>query len=190
MMSLALQNIHLFLTEHPLLAPILYMVSHVIFTLFLIPCTPMAVIAGVLWGKWLGLGVSIGSALLSSSATFCLSHFFLKDKIYAFMSTRYTKIDWFLAQTKKYGWKFVAMVQLNPVALSSSLGYLFGLTDIAFFVYAVSLLIFMLPLQVLLVICGDSLFELLQGELPWLFLVTIGILLGYLGFGLRNEHKQ
>ena len=190
MISLTFQHIHFFLAQHPVCAPIIYIISHIIFAICLIPCSPMAVIAGVLWGKWLGLGISIGSAFLSSCTTFGLSRFFLKDRIHTFMLKRYAKTDWFLAQTKKHGWKFVATVQLNPAAPGSSLGYLFGLTGIEFSVYAFFLLLFMLPLQLLLVVCGDSFIEVLQGQLSWIFLIAMGILLGYLGFGLRHEQKQ
>lgn len=190
MMSMAYQTIHHFLSLHPVFAPVIYVLSHVVFAICLIPCSPMALIAGVLWGKWLGLGISICSAFLSSCTTFALARFFLKEKIRAFMSKRYRKTDWFLAQTQKHGWKFVAAVQLNPAAPGSSLGYLFGLTGVEFSVYAFFLLLFMLPLQLLLVFCGDSFIEVIQGQLSWIFIIALGILLGYFGFGLRHEQKQ
>lgn len=182
--------VQLFLTEHHVLAPFFYLLTHVLFAICLIPCSPMAVIAGVLWGKWLGLGLSVFAAFVSSCSTFVLSRFFLHDKIYRFLSQRYQKTDWFLEKTRQHGWKFVAMVQLNPAAPGSSLGYLFGLTRITFSVYAFFLLLFMLPLQLTLVICGDSFFSILQGHVSWGFLIALGLLMGYFGFGLRHEQKQ
>jgi len=182
-------SIQVFLTHHMFLSPIVYVMSHVLFAVCLIPCSPMAVIAGALWGKWLGLGISIASAFLSSCTTFGLSRWLLRNKIYAFMSKRYAKTDWFLDQTKKQGWKFVATVQLNPVAPGSSLGYLFGLTRIEFSVYAFFLLLFMLPLQIILVICGDSFPSLFTGNAFWILAAVMLFAVVYLLYGLRHEQK-
>ncbi len=189
-MSTVFSGIQFFLSQHPVLAPFIYVLSHIFFAICLIPCSPMAVIAGVLWGKWLGLCMSILAAFISSCVTFSLSRFFLHDKIYAFLSKRYSKTDWFMEKTQTHGWKFVAAIQLNPAAPGSSLGYLFGLTRIAFSVYAFFLLLFMLPLQLVLVICGDSFFTILKGQMSWAFIIALGILVGYFGFGLRHEQKQ
>jgi uncharacterized membrane protein YdjX (TVP38/TMEM64 family) len=179
----------IFLSHHLILAPILYAIFHIIFAICIIHCSPMAVIAGMLWGKWLGLGISIISAFLSSCSTFWLARIFFRKKIYAFLSKRYKKTDWFLEQTEKQGWKFVATVQLNPAAPGSTLGYIFGLTNISFAVYAFFLLLFMLPLQLVLVICGDSMPLLLSGKTPWILLVIMVLIVLYLLYGVRREGK-
>jgi uncharacterized membrane protein YdjX (TVP38/TMEM64 family) len=178
-----------FLAHHSILAPILYTVFHVIFAVCIIPCSPMAVIAGVLWGKWLGLAISIFAACLSSFVTFWLARIFFRKRLYDFFSKRYKKTDWFLEQTRKNGWKFVATVQLNPAAPGSTLGYIFGLTEISFSVYAFFLLLFMLPLQIILVMCGDSLLWLLSGKAPWILLAIMLLAIVYLLYGVRREGK-
>ncbi|MDP3705857.1 MAG: VTT domain-containing protein [Legionellaceae bacterium] len=188
-LSAIFHTIQVFMTHHMVLSPLIYVLSHILFAICLVPCSPMAVIAGVLWGKWLGLGISITAAFLSSCTTFGLSRLLLRKKIHAFMSKRYAKTDWFLAQTKQHGWKFVATVQLNPAAPGSSLGYLFGLTGIEFSVYAFFLVLFMLPLQIILVICGDSFPELLSGNAPWIFAAVMVLAVVYLLYGLRHEKK-
>ena len=176
---------HSFLVHHELLSPVAFVISHILFAIVLIPCSPMAVIAGAIWGKWLGLLISVCAAFLSSCSTFWLSRRFLKGKIYQFLKKRYPKTDWFLEQTKKHGWKFVATVQLNPAAPASTLGYLFGLTGIEFSVYAFFLILFMMPLQILLVICGDSFPKLMTGSVPWILAgVPLIILVAYLTYGL------
>lgn len=178
-----------FLAQHAILSPVLYVLAHIVFAACFIPCSPMAVIAGALWGKWLGLGISILSAFLSASTTFWLGRVFFRQRMYAFLSKRYPKTDWFLEQTKKQGWKFVASVKLNPAAPASTLGYLFGLTTIDFKIYAFFLFIFMLPLQVLLVFCGDACPELLTGKVSWLFIAMLLGILAYLFYGMKNESK-
>lgn len=168
------QWIQQYLVLHPLFSPLLFIFFHILFAACLIPCSPMAVIAGLLWGNWMGLAISTLAAFVSSCCTFGLSRIFLKNKIYRFFSKRYPRTDWFLESTKKHGWKFVASVQLNPVAPGSALGYLFGLTNIEFSVYARYLILFMLPLQLLLVAAGGSLSQVLNsGEISWLYLELI-----------------
>lgn len=181
--------LQIFLTQHSFLAPILYTIFHIIFAVCIIPCSPMAVIAGILWGKWLGLTISIISAFLASSTTFWLARIFFRKKIYNFLSKRYKKTDWFLEQTKKHGWKFVATIQLNPAAPGSTLGYIFGLTNISFPIYAFFLLIFMLPLQIILVLCGDSIPLLLTGKMPWIILAVMLLVILYLLYGAKRASK-
>lgn len=171
------------LTAHTFLSPLVYLMSHVLLAVFLIPCSPMTLIAGALWGKWLGLMLSIVSAFLSSCTTFWLSRRFLREKIHGFLSKRYAKTDWFLHQTKKHGWKFVATVQLNPAAPASALGYLFGLTGIEFSVYALFAFVFMLPLQFILVLCGDAFFAVFIRNESWVLMGLLTVLmLVYLGY--------
>jgi uncharacterized membrane protein YdjX (TVP38/TMEM64 family) len=191
-MSLAIffDYLQAYLANHELLAPILYTFFHIIFAVCIIPCSPMAIIAGVLWGKWLGLGISICAAFLSTCVTFGLSRLFFRDKIYNFLVKKYKKTDWVLDKTKQHGWKFVASVQLNPVLPGSTLGYIFGLTKINFLVYALFCLIFMLPLQILLVMCGDNLSGFLLGKTPWLIMIALLIITLYIWFGAKRERQS
>lgn len=179
-----------YLAVHTLLAPFVFAFFHIVFAVCIIPCSPMALIAGALWGKWLGLGISIASAFLASCTTFALARLLFRKKIYSFLVKKYAKTDWFLEQTKKHGWKFVAFTQLNPAAPGSTLGYIFGLTEISFSVYAIFLLVFMLPLQVILVLCGDSMPTLLTGKMPWLLLLVMLLVILYFVYGAKREGKS
>ncbi|OGV34575.1 MAG: hypothetical protein A3E88_02110 [Legionellales bacterium RIFCSPHIGHO2_12_FULL_35_11] len=181
--------LHTYLAAHPVLSPILFTIFHMACAICIIPCSPMPVIAGLLWGKWLGLGISIFAAFVSACTTFWLARIFFRKTIYAFLAKRFKKTDWFLEQTEKHGWKFVATVQLNPAAPGSTLGYLFGLTNIQFGVYAFFLLVFMLPLQIILVLCGDSMPLLLSGKTPWVLLAIMMLVIVYLFYGVRREGK-
>jgi uncharacterized membrane protein YdjX (TVP38/TMEM64 family) len=179
-----------YLVAHPIIAPVLYALLHIIFAVCMIPCSPMAIIAGALWGKWLGLAISIVSAFLSSCTTFWLARIFFRQRIHAFLVKKFKKTDWFLEQVRKKGWKFVATVQLNPVAPGSTLGYLFGLTNISFLVYAFFLLLFMLPLQIILVLCGGMISQLLSGKVTWILLIVMLLSIIYLFLGVKSEGKS
>lgn len=185
-----LQLLAPYLLAHPVLAPVIFACLHVVFAVCVIPCSPMAIIAGALWGKWLGLGISIFSAFLASCTTFWLSRFFFRQKVYKFLVKKFKKTDWFLEQTVKNGWKFVATVYLNPVAPGSTLGYLFGLTNISFLIYAVFLLIFMLPLQIILVLCGNFVPQFLTTKTLWVLLLVMLLSIIYLFYGVKSADKS
>ena len=150
------QKIQEYLEYYPIIAPFLYILIHIFLAIFFIPCSPMTLIAGILWGKWLGLILSMAGAYLSTNITFWLARRFIRRKIYRLLRRRYPKIKWFLNKSQQHGWKFVAGVQLTPAAPASTLGYLFGLTRISYKAYAILTLIFMLPLQIAVVWLGDS----------------------------------
>ena len=184
-LTLFFEALEHYLVLHPILAPIVYAGVHILCAVFFIPCSPMAIIAGILWGNTLGLLISVVSAFLASSTTFWLARRFIKNRLYAILSKRYAKTDWFLEQTRKHGWKFVATVQLNPAAPASTLGYLFGLTAIDFWVYAGFAMLFMLPLQFIFVFGGSYLPTLITQHTSWLFIgislaITIYLLYNFL----------
>ena len=178
-----------YLALHPFTSPVIYVLLHILFATCLIPCSPMTVIAGLLWGKWLGLIISVLGAFLSSCFTFGLSRVFFKNRVYQFLSKRYPQTDWFLEKTKVHGWKFVASAQLNPVVPGSVLGYLFGLTKIEFTLYAVYVILFMLPLQLLLVITGDSIPKIVDSNGSSWFVVEAVVILFLVLFVYKKMKK-
>lgn len=191
-LTLFFEGLEHYLALHPILAPVLFAVTHILCAVFFIPCSPMAIIAGVLWGQWLGLGISILSAFFASSTTFWLARRFFRDKLYRMLSKKYPKTDWFLEQTRQQGWRFVATVQLNPAAPSSTLGYLFGLTGIEFYVYAFFAILFMLPLQFIFVIGGHYFPSLATQHTAWFLIgITLAITI-YLLYNLlfKKGRKQ
>src|SRR3990167_8045737 len=92
--------LHTYLAARPVLSPILFTIFHMACAICIIPCSPMPVIAGLLWGKWLGLGISIFAAFVSACTTFWLARIFFRKTIYAFLAKRFKKTDWFLEQTE------------------------------------------------------------------------------------------
>lgn len=168
------QWIQHYLLIHPFFSPLLFIFFHILFASCFLPCSPLSVIAGLLWGNWGGLAIASSAAFLSSCCTFGLSRIFLKHKIYQFLILRYPRTEWFLASAKKHEGKFIASVQLNPIVPGSTLGYLFGLTHIDFAVYARYLVLCMLPPQLLLVGAGSSLFQVINAEkMPWFSIAAV-----------------
>lgn len=167
------------LSNHPLAAPIVFIGVHTLMAVFFLPCSPMTLMAGALWGGTYGLVVSIFSAMVSSATTFLLSRSFLHGKIKRFLTHRYPKVAKLLDQAAAHDWKLIAISQMNPLIPASTMGYAFGLSRITLPRYLLFSGIFMLPLQVLFVMTGHSVTSLFTSDGQWevalalIFLVAI-----------------
>jgi uncharacterized membrane protein YdjX (TVP38/TMEM64 family) len=76
----------------------------------------------------------------------------------------YPKVAGLLSQVAVHDWKVIAVSQMNPLIPSSTLGYVFGLSRVAFKRYLVFTIVFMLPLQVLFVMTGHSVISLILSD--------------------------
>ena len=167
------------LAQNPLAAPIIFIAVHLLMAVFFLPCSPMTLMAGAIWGGRYGLAISMFAALASSVTTFLLSRSFLHGKIENFLIYRYPKVTELLAQAALHDWKIIAVSQLNPLVPASTLGYAFGLSSITLKRYILFSAIFMLPLQILFVLTGHSVIGLFASGGHWgvalalIFLVAI-----------------
>lgn len=165
------------LYTYPLMAPMMFVVAHILMAVFFVPCSPMTLMAGALWGGPYGITVSMFAALASCATTFLLSRSFLRQRIEHFLMRRYPKVAGLLAQVAVHDWKIVAVAQMNPLVPASTLGYIFGLSKVTLKRYLLFSAIFMLPLQFLFVMTGHSLISLFmssgQWRIPCLFIALV-----------------
>lgn len=168
--------IHPILSSHPLAAPIVFIGVHTLMAILFLPCSPMTLMAGALWGGAYGLVISAVAAIASSAATFLLSRSFLHGRIEAFITKRYPKVSGLLVQAAVHDWKLIAVSQLNPLIPSSTMGYAFGLSRITLARYLLFSGIFMLPLQVLFVMTGHSVTTLFASDGQWVLPVALILL--------------
>lgn len=145
------------MTVHPIAAPFLFILAHILMAVFFIPCSPMTVMAGMLWGGVYGAVISMCAALASSATTFFLSKSLLRDRIENIITRRYPKVLEVFGKMALHDWKVIALSQLNPFLPASTMGYVFGLSRFSFFRYIFFSGIFMLPLQIMFVSAGYSL---------------------------------
>ena len=144
------------LQDFPMLAPLLFVIIHMVMAILILPCSPLTLMAGALWGGVYGLSLSIVGALASSAATFLLSRSLFHDRIHNFLLRRYPSVTNILARSATHDWKLVAVTQLNPMLPASVMGYVFGLTHLSLARYMLLSAIFMIPLQVLFVYTGHT----------------------------------
>ena len=173
------------LSNYPLTAPIAFVAAHIFIAVFFLPCSPMTLMAGALWGGIYGLVISMVAAIASSATTFLLSRSFLRGTIDSFLAQRYPKVTFLLAQAADHDWKIIAVSQMNPLIPSSTLGYVFGLSQITLKRYLLFSIIFMLPLQLLFVMTGHSVIGIFMSEGHWKVALTLIVLVVI--FALMNK---
>lgn len=175
-----------FLRSHPILAPVLFVVAHIVAAIAFLPCSPFTLVAGLIWPLPLALPLSIVAALSASCATFLIGRYF--QPVILRSSTGNSPLRNILAFSSKHGWRSVALTFINPVLPSATLGYAFGVSSISLRIYLWSALVAMLPLQVALVAMGGAVRQALMFKL-WL---TSGALLfvAAVGFGIWAMSKR
>lgn len=190
MMEYFLGWLHLILSNYPLMAPIVFVGVHTLMAVFFLPCSPMTLLAGALWGGIYGLVVSIIAAIVSSATTFLLSRSLLHSKIEHFLMHHNPKVAELLAQAAVHDWKIIAIAQLNPVIPASTMGYAFGLSRITLRRYLLFSIIFMLPLQVLFVMTGHSVIGLFASGGQWEIALALIFLVAIFPFVSKRIYRK
>ncbi len=141
-------------------------------TLFL-PCLPLTLAGGVLFGPFWGVVYTAIGAPAGASLAFLVARYLARDWVAAKISgSRLTHLDEKVAQ---HGWKIVAFTRLIPVLPFFVVNYAFGLTRITFLPYAIATFFAMLPWTIAFVLVASNLLALLRGQVSiWL---VIGVVL-------------
>ena len=188
--SLSVATILSWLHEHPIIAPFVFVVAHVVAAVAFLPCSPFTLLAGLLWSLPYSLAISVAAALCASCTTFLLGRYFwpraLRSK---FNNVPMQKL---MGLSDKHGWQLVALTHINPALPSSTLGYIFGLSKISFRLYAWSAFVGMLPLQIALVAMGSAVRDLILSRVWIAACVSIAIAAAALGlwFALKRKSKN
>ena len=108
---------------------IVYPVAYAICNVLLLPGGVLSIGGGFLFGLWWGFLIVLVGNLLGAAAAFCIARCLGRRRIERLInnSRRLRLIDHAI---ERHGWKIVVLSQLNPLAPSSLLNYLYGLTRV------------------------------------------------------------
>lgn len=160
------------LTQNPIAAPVILILTQVLLASFVLPCSPLAMLAGVLWGFGGGIVYSTIATTAASLWTFFLARYMFREWI----STRLGKY-WhtsILSLIDKYEWKASLIAHMNPVFPGSSLGYAFGISSISAWAFAFGALMGTLPLSLIMVGIGHLASMQLDRVSMWPMLAVVG----------------
>jgi len=155
------EHLFAFLKSHPFAAPLLFVLIQAVLAALALPCSPVTVLAGLLWGVWVGLAYSLASSLVASILTFLLGRYVFRRWLLARMQSGWRRK--IILMIDRFGWKASAIAHANPVLPGSSLGYGFGASSISLAAFGFGALAGNLPLQVLMVTAGDLTRNLAEG---------------------------
>ncbi|HKX09440.1 MAG TPA: VTT domain-containing protein [Stellaceae bacterium] len=153
------------------LAPIIYLLAHILASLVFVPRTFLAVAAGLLFGTVGGfLWASIGSTL-GAVAGFVLARYVNSGLI---EPESMPKLGPLLVKAETGGWRAVAALRLIPVIPQPVTNYGLGLTRLSLGNYTLGTLIGSVPMTVAYVEFGAAGEEVLSGGAHWLLPTLIG----------------
>ena len=132
--------------ENFLLASLIYIGSTVIASVLLaVPGVTLAIIAGLLFGPWIGTLLCSIAATLGAVFSFIVGRFFLKDSIKP-MAVKNKYLKKWLFSENGYDDMFVLMItRLIPVFPYNLQNFAYGTTDMKLSKYTIGTFIFIVP---------------------------------------------
>jgi uncharacterized membrane protein YdjX (TVP38/TMEM64 family) len=153
------------------LAPLIYLLAHVVASLVFVPRTFLAVAAGLLFGTLGGfIWATIGSTL-GAVAGFVLARYVNSGLI---EPESMPKLGPLLVKAETGGWRAVAALRLIPVIPQPVTNYGLGLTRLSLWNYTLGTLIGSVPMTIAYVEFGAAGEEVLSGGAHWLLPTLIG----------------
>jgi uncharacterized membrane protein YdjX (TVP38/TMEM64 family) len=133
--------------------PIALILLYIIATVLFVPGTILTLVAGAVFGLGVGMViVSIGSTI-GASLAFLIARYLAREKV-AEMARGNRHFDAIDRAIGDGGWRVVGLLRLSPAIPFNVQNYLYGLTPIRFWPYAVTSWIAMLPGTFLFVYIG------------------------------------
>ena len=141
---------------------IAFIALHMLLASLGLPCSPLTVVAGVLWGPFLGFFYSLLALIMSCALTFVISRQFGSRALKLLPGRLEKKVANYLSGDFFHDWRSVVLFSANPVIPAASAGYLFGLTTVGFYRYIILTAVSVIPLQFIYVFIGDGLLSSLE----------------------------
>lgn len=152
-------------------APLVFTGLHIAASLFFVPRTLLALVAGLVFGAWWGvLWAALGS-MLGAVAGFLVARYIHAGFVNRAGNARLAAL---LARAERGGWRMVAVLRLVPVIPHSLTNYGLGLTRLRLGSYALGSLLGQLPLTIAYVDLGAAGGRALVGGADWLVPSAIG----------------
>jgi uncharacterized membrane protein YdjX (TVP38/TMEM64 family) len=141
--------------DNPLLVILLFELIYIIGVIAALPCLPLNLVAGFLWGGICGgiyttVAVTIGGWI----------SFLIARRLIGKVLTEKFQNKWMVIIQKEFeenGWKFVAFMRINPIIPTGPLNYMLGLTSLSNSVFLLTTFIFLLFPSVVVAYIGYTL---------------------------------
>ncbi|MEU2003139.1 TVP38/TMEM64 family protein [Rhodococcus sp. NPDC019627] len=157
--------------------PLVFFVAHALVTIFPFPRTVFTLSAGLLFGAWLGIAITVAAATVSAVLALYLVRAIGRDVVWQRISSpTIRRVDERIARR---GWLAVGSLRLIAFVPFSVVNYCSGVSSIRLLPYVLATVVGILPGTVGIVVLGDA----LSGETnPALLLLSgVCVVVGILG---------
>jgi uncharacterized membrane protein YdjX (TVP38/TMEM64 family) len=156
---------------HPAIAPLLFLLMHILASLLFVPRTLMGLVAGGVFDFWWGLVWAATGSVLGAIAGFLVARYVNSGMIDL---ESLPKLGPALQRAEAGGWRAVTMLRLIPVIPHSFTNYALGLTRLSLGGYALGSLLGQLPMTVAYVSFGAAGGRAMAGGQDWLLPAIVG----------------
>ena len=115
---------------------VVFALAYVVGTVVLAPGSAMSILGGLLFGWW-GIPIVLVSASIGTSLAFLIARYLARDAVASRLESR-PKLKAVDKAVDEEGWKVVALLRLSPLVPFGLQNYLFGLTSVGFWPYALA----------------------------------------------------
>lgn len=163
-----------FLGEHPLQAPLLFILAYALAITLFFPGVLFCLLGGALFGPWLGTVVNLSGATLGAALSFLISRHLAAGLVEQHLNATLQQMK---RGVEAEGWRFVAFVRLIAAPYNLA-NYTFGLCRIPLGQFAAATALSLLPRLAVYAYIGHRGRRVLsEGEHQLLQLVTLAMLL-------------
>lgn len=158
-----------FIAAYGMWGPLMFLTLWAIVPTLFLPCLPLTLAGGILFGPFWGVVYTSFGSTLGASLAFLVARYLARDWVAAkIWGTRLSHLD---EKVARHGWKIVALTRLLllPYFL---VNYAFGLTRIAFLPYVLATFFGMLPVTIALVYFSSHIWDILKGN------ISSGLIIG------------
>ena len=156
---------------HPAIAPVLFLLLHIVASLLFVPRTLMGLVAGGVFDFWWGLVWAAMGSVLGAVAGFLIARYVNSGMIDL---ESLPKLGPVLQRAEAGGWRAVTMLRLIPVIPHSFSNYALGLTRLSLGGYALGSLLGQLPMTIAYVSFGAAGGRAVSGGQDWLLPAIVG----------------
>ena len=116
-----------------------FVVVYILIVLLILPASWLSIAAGYLYGTYLGSIIVFISAFIGASISFIIAKTFFSKKVLSVVQ-KFPKLTLLEKIIQKGGLKLIILTRLSPVFPFSLLNYFYGLNDISYKDFSISLL--------------------------------------------------
>lgn len=169
----------------------LYLILQTLWSLTTVPSIPLLVVAGLVFGPWLGSSLALVGIMTGSALTFLIGRHFLTHHVNRWRE-RYPQLDRSIQFAERHDVTVLLVARTGPVFPLNLLNYALGATGVSFRRYLAVSFFASLPAAIIYAGLGEAVHRhVAQGEVSARVLLLLGaalVLVGLVAWAIRRRY--